>query len=156
MEQEIHLKKAEDMYAYSCEHNFGKGLTRAWGINSFRLVEQAMDEDEFAFLTFIGLHRFHSMSAHQRNFAYAVTNKHIIMAKMRLFSRSRIEIIPLNAILNLSFDNNDSIGIVKIHLPNDAICVGMSQESIDALNKRFTQLLPVIQQYAQQLPPIEN
>ncbi|WP_294855293.1 PH domain-containing protein [uncultured Oscillibacter sp.] len=156
MEQEIHLKKAEDMYAYSCTHGFGKGLTRAWGINSFRLVEQAMDEDEFAFLTFIGLHRFHSMSAHQRNFAYAVTNKHIIMAKMRLFSRSRIEIIPLNAILNLSFDNNDSIGIVKIHLPNDAICVGMSQESIDALSKRFTQLLPVIQQYAQQLPPIEN
>ncbi|WP_312158886.1 PH domain-containing protein [Oscillibacter sp.] len=156
MEQEIHLKKAEDMYAYSCEHNFGKGLTRAWGINSFRLVEQAMDEDEFAYLTFIGLHRFHSMSAHQRNFAYAVTNKHIIMAKMRLFSRSRIEIIPLNAISNLSFDNNDSIGIVKIHLPGDAICVGMSQESIDALSKRFTQLLPVIQQYAQQLPPIEN
>lgn len=156
MEQEIHLKKAEDLYAYSCEHNFGKGLTRAWGINSFRLVEQAMDEDEFAYLTFIGLHRFHSMSAHQRNFAYAVTNKHIIMAKMRLFSRSRIEIIPLNAISNLSFDNNDSIGIVKIHLPGDAICVGMSQESIDALSKRFTQLLPVIQQYAQQLPPIEN
>ncbi|WP_312938733.1 PH domain-containing protein [Oscillibacter sp.] len=156
MEQEIHLKKAEDMYAYSCEHNFGKGLTRAWGINSFRLAEQAMDEDEFAYLTFIGLHRFHSMSAHQRNYAYAVTNKHIFMTQMRSFMRSRLDIIPLNAVLNLSFDNNDSIGVVKIHLPNDAICVGMSQESIQALSKRFTELLPVIQQYAQQLPQIEH
>lgn len=156
MEQEVHLKKAEDMYAYSFAHNFGKGLSRAWGVNSFRLVEQAMDEDEFAYLTFIGLHRFHSMSAHQRNFAYAVTNKRILMAQMRSFRRTRMENVPLNAVLNLSFDNNDSIGIVKIHLPNDAICVGMSQESIDALSKRFTELLPVIQQCAQQLPPIDN
>lgn len=156
MEQEIHLKKAEDMYAYSCAHNFGKGLTRAWGINSFCLVEQAMDEDEFAYLTFIGLHRFHSMSAHQRNFAYAVTNKRIIMAQMRSFRRTRMESVPLNAVLNLSFDNNDSIGIVKILLANDAICVGMSQESIDALSKRLTELLPVIQQYAQQLPTTES
>ncbi len=156
MGQEIHLKKAEDMYAYSCEHNFGKGLTRAWGINSFRLAEQAMDEDEFAYLTFIGLHRFHSMSAHQRNFAYAVTNKRIMMTQMRSFRRSRIEIMPLNAVLNLSFNNNDSIGTVKIHLPNDTICVGMSQESTDALSKRLTELLPVMQQYAQQLPPIDN
>ena len=73
MEQEVRLQKAEQMYTYSCDHNFGKGLSRAWGLNSFRLVEQAMDADEFAYLTFIGLHRFHSMSAHQRNFAYAFT-----------------------------------------------------------------------------------
>ncbi|WP_369283247.1 PH domain-containing protein [Oscillibacter sp. GMB15532] len=156
MEQGVHLKKAEDLYAYSCTHGFGKGLNRAWGTNSFRLVEQAMDEDEFAFLTFIGLHRFHSMSAHQRNFAYAVTNKRIMMAQMRSFSRTRMESVPLNAVLNLSFDNNASIGIAKIHLANDAICVGLSQESVDALSKRFTELLPVIQQYAQQLPPMEN
>ncbi len=156
MEQEIHLKKAEDLYAYSCTHGFGKGLSRAWGISSFRLVEQAIDEDEFAYLTFIGLHRFHSMSAHQRNFAYAVTNKRIIMAQIRSFWRTRMESVPLNAVLNLSFDNNASIGIVKILLANDAICVGMSQESIDALSKRLTELLPVIQQYAQQLPTIEN
>ena len=80
MEQEVRLQKAEQMYTYSCDHNFGKGLSRAWGINSFRLVEQAMDANESAYLTFIGLHRFHSMSAHQRNFAYAFTNKRIIMA----------------------------------------------------------------------------
>lgn len=152
MEQEVCLRKAEHMYTYSCTHNFGKGMSRAWGINSFRLVEQAMDANESAYLTFIGLHRFHSMSAHQRNFAYAFTNKRIIMAQMRPFWRTRMESVPLNAILNLSFENDASIGVVKIVLADDTICVGMTQESVNALSKKLTELLPLIQEYAHQLP----
>ena len=156
MEQAVRLRKAEQMYTYSCSHNFGKGLSRAWGLNSFRLVEKAMDADEFAYLTFIGLHRFHSMSAHQRNFAYAFTNKRIIMAQMRSFWRTRTESVPLNKILNLSFDNDSSIGVVKMMLANDAICVGMAQESVTALSQKITELLPLIQEYAQQLPATDD
>lgn len=156
MEQEVHLQKAEHLYMYSCSHNFGKGMSRAWGINSFRLIEKAMDPDESAYLTFIGLHRFHSMSAHQRNFAYAFTNKRILMAQTRSFWRTRMESVPLNAILNLSFDNDASIGVVKIMLANDTICVGMAQDSVDALSKKLAELLPLIQEYAHQLSAEEN
>ena len=70
--EEVRMKKAEELYAYSCGHNFGKDLSRAKGLTNFHLIEEAMDPDEFAYLAFIGLHRFHSMSAHQRNFAYAL------------------------------------------------------------------------------------
>ncbi len=156
MEQEVRLQKAEHLYMYSCSHNFGKGMSRAWGINSFRLIEKAMDPDESAYLTFIGLHRFHSMSAHQRNFAYAFTNKRILMAQTRSFWRTRMESVPLNAILNLSFDNDASIGVVKIMLANDTICVGMAQDSVDALSKKLAELLPLIQEYAHQLSAEEN
>jgi hypothetical protein len=156
MEHEVSLRKAEDLYAYSCEHGFGKGLSRAWGINSFRLVEKAMDEDEYAYLTFIGLHRFHSMSAHQRNFAYAFTNKRILMAQTRSFWRTRMEQAPLNSILNLAFDDDASIGVVKIMLENDTICVAMSQETVQALRQKLTELLPVIQGYARQLADAAN
>ena len=65
--EEVRMKKAEELYAYSCGHNFGKDLSRAKGLTNFHLIEEAMDPDEFAYLAFIGLHRFHSMSAHQRN-----------------------------------------------------------------------------------------
>ena len=156
MEQKVHMREAEDLYTYSCAHNFGKGISRSWGIQSFRLVEKALEAEESAYLAFIGLHRFHSMSAHQRNFAYAFTNKRIIMAQMRPFWRTRMESVPLNAILNLSFDNGASIGVLKIMMADDAICVGMAQGSAAALGKKLTELLPLIQGYAKQLPPAKD
>ena len=78
------------------------------------------------------------------------------MAQMRSFWRTRTESVPLNKILNLSFDNDSSIGVVKIMLANDAICVGMAQESVTALSQKITELLPLIQEYAQQLPATED
>lgn len=156
MENLVHLRKAEDLYMFSCVHNLGKGLSRSWGLNSFRIVEQAMQEEEYAYLSFIGLHRFHSMSAHQRNYAYALTNRHLIMAKMRPFWRTTLEIVPLNEIRNLSVDSDNSIGVLKIVMEKETICVGMTQESAIALGKQLTELLPVIQKYAWQLSETET
>ena len=38
----------------------------------------------------------------------------------------------------------------------DAICVGMTQESVQALSEELNRLLPVIQQYAKELPEMEG
>ena len=48
--EEVRMKKAEELYAYSCGHNFGKDLSRAKGLTNFHLIEEAMDPDEFAFI----------------------------------------------------------------------------------------------------------
>ena len=56
----------------------------------------------------------------------------------------------------MSFDNDSSIGVVKMMLANDAICVGMAQESVTALSQKITELLPLIQEYAQQLPATDD
>lgn len=153
--EEVRMKKAEELYAYSCGHNFGKDLSRAKGLTNFHLIEEAMDPDEFAYLAFIGLHRFHSMSAHQRNFAYAFTNKRVLMAQMRSFRRPRMESVPLNTIMICLL-----IMIFHWHLenmmPEVPSCVGMTQESVQALSEELNRLLPVIQQYAKELPEMEG
>ena len=33
--EEVRMKKAEELYAYSCGHNFGKDLSRAKGLTNF-------------------------------------------------------------------------------------------------------------------------
>ena len=151
MDLPVQLKTAAEMYQYSCDNGFGKGFGKNWGLKNFLLIQKRMDRDEAAFLTFVGLHRFRSMSTHQRNFAYAITNKRIIMGQVRSFWRIRFESIPLNAIYNLSFDSDSSIGVMKIMLENDAITIGMSSDTTDALNKKLTELLPLIQELAQGL-----
>lgn len=148
MELPVQLKTADKMYQYSCDNGFGTGFGKSWGLKNFTLLQRKMEPGETAFITFVGLHRFHSMSAHQRNFAYAITDQRIIMGQVRFFGRIRFESVPLNAVMNISFDNDKDIGVMKILLPEDAITIGMSRDSTTALSNRLEQLLPLIQQLA--------
>lgn len=145
------LKTAGEMYQYSCDHGFGTGFSRNGSLRNFRIVEEKLESGEVAFLTFTGLHRFRSMSQHQRNFAYAITDRRILMGQSRSFWRTRFESVPLNAILNLSFDSDNTIAVMKIMLEKDAVTIGMSQECAAALSQRLTELLPLIQELAKGL-----
>lgn len=150
------LKKAKEMYQYSCDNGFGTGFGKNWGLKNYLFLEKKLAPDEAAFLTFVGLHRFRSMSTHQRNFAYAITNKRVLMGQVRSFGRTRFESVPLNAVLNISFDNDKDIGVMKIMLPQDAITVGMARETANALSREMTILLPVIQRFARELAADET
>lgn len=151
MELPVRLRTAGEMYQYSCDNGFGRGFGQGWGLRNFQVVERRLEPGEAAFLTFVGLHRFRSMSAHQRNFAYAITNRRILMGQSRSFWRTRFESVPLNAIQNLSFDSGDSIGVMKIMLEGDAVTVGMAEETANALSARLRELLPLIQELARGL-----
>ncbi|MCM1234608.1 MAG: PH domain-containing protein [Ruminococcus flavefaciens] len=151
MELPVQMRSARELYQYSCDNGFGVGFGKNWGLRNFGLLEKQLESDECAFLTFVGLHRFHSMSAHQRNFAYAITDRRILMAQSRSFWRTRFESIPLNAVMNLSFDSGNAIAVMKIMLESDAIAIGMSPECAEALSTRLTELLPLIQDLAKRL-----
>ena len=151
MELPVRLRTAGEMYQYSCDNGFGRGFGQGWGLRNFQVVERRLEPGGAAFLTFEGLHRFRSMSAHQRNFAYAVTDRRILMGQSRSFWRTRFESVPLNAVQNLSFDSGDSIGVMKIMLEGDAVTVGMAQETTNALSARLQELLPLIQELARGL-----
>ena len=127
MELPVRLRTAGEMYQYSCDNGFGQGFGRNWGLKNFRIIEERLEPGETAFLTFVGLHRFHSMSAHQRNFAYAITDRRILMGQSRSFWRTRFESVPLNAVQNLGAEN------------------------AGALSARLKELLPLIQELAQGL-----
>lgn len=144
------LRTAAELYQYSCDHGYGAGFGLKWGLKNFGLLEKHLEPQEKVLVTFVGLHRFRSMSSHQRNFAYAVTDRHILMGQVRTFGRIRFESYPLSSIQNISFDYDSSIGVMKIALRNDAVTIGMSQETAQNLCQGMTQLLPTLQKYAQQ------
>lgn len=150
MELPVQLKTANELYQYSCDNGFGTGFGKNWGFKNFRLIQEKMESDETAFLSFVGLHRFRSMSTHQRNFAYAITNKRILMGQVRTFWRIRFESVPLNEVMNISFDKDKDIGVMKIMLPQDAVTIGMAQDTANALSQKLTELLPLIQKLAAQ------
>ena len=73
------------------------------------------------------------------------------MAQSRSFWRTRFESVPLNAIMSLSFDSDNTIAVMKIMLEKDNITIGMSCDCAGALSARLTELLPLIQELAQGL-----
>ena len=73
------------------------------------------------------------------------------MGQVRTFGRIRFRAVPLNEIQNISFDHDNSIGVMKLMLSQDAVTVGMSQETAAALSEKLAELLPVIQELARQL-----
>lgn len=151
MELPVYLKTAAEMYQFSCDNGFGKGFGPRWGLKNFTLLERRLEPGETAFLTFVGLHRFHSMSAHQRNFAYAITDRRILMAQSRSFWRTRFESVPLNAVMNISFDSDNTVAVMKIMLESDTITIGMSCDCANTLSARLAELLPLIQALARGL-----
>ena len=77
------MRTAEEMYEYCVENGYGSGFNRNNSIKHFKVIESALQPDEDILSVFIGLHNYQSMSKHDNNFAYALTNKRIIMGQKK-------------------------------------------------------------------------
>ena len=146
----------EEMYAFSCDHGYGAGFGARWGRTTFRWIAKNLKKEEPVYFTFVGLHRFRSMSSHQRNFGYAITDKRIVMGQVRVFGLTRLESVPLNRIRNIAINSDKDIGIVSLILDDDIIGIGMARETAEALAKGLTEFLPTIQALAWQMEEEER
>lgn len=77
------MKTAKEMFNFCKKNKFGKGNTESWTLKHFTVIENQLSSGEDVLLCFVGLHNFVSMTKHDNNFAYAITNKRIIMAQKR-------------------------------------------------------------------------
>lgn len=88
------MKTAEEMYMYCVENQTnGADTTPEKSLDHFRAVQDAMDGDEYALSCFMGLHNYVSISRHENEFAYAVTDRRVIMGQKQTIS-SGLKIIP--------------------------------------------------------------
>lgn len=94
------MKTADEMYDYSVKNGFGKGML-GWGQKSFRVIEQQLLPDEEAIICFIGLHDYVSAAKHGGNFAYALTNKRLILGQKKVLGEN-VQIIDLNNVNDIT------------------------------------------------------
>ena len=64
------------------------GQNRKWGEKHFGLIASELQPDEDVLMAFIGLHNYQSMTKHDSNYAYAVTNKRILMGQKKLVGQA--------------------------------------------------------------------
>lgn len=81
------MKTAEEMYNYCVSNGYGKGFNKKNSIKHFSIIQDALFPDEEVLCTFIGLHNYVSAAKHDNNFAYAITNKRVIMGQKKLLDK---------------------------------------------------------------------
>ncbi len=141
------LKTPEEMYAFTETNGFGTGFGRGWGLKNFKYIVKNLEPGEQVYFTFCGLHRFYSMSQHKRNFAYAVTDRRIMMGQVRIFNLLRFESRKLSELQNIAVNASDQIGVVTLMFDSGNIGIGVAQEIALNLAKALPQCAPILAEW---------
>lgn len=106
------MRKAEEMYNYCVENDFGQGISKKWGLKHFGIIEKNLQPNEEVLMTFIGLHNYISMTKHENNFAYALTDKRLIFAQKKLLVGEIIKSISLDFINDVTLETATGSGLL--------------------------------------------
>lgn len=120
----LDLKTPEEMYQYCVDNKLGTGTSKGWAIKHFKLLADNLKEGETIHCVFIGLHNYVSMTKHDQNYAYAMTDKRIIMAQHKLLGAN---------IQSISLDNINDISLSKAGI----LGVGIATVCIDTFKETF-------------------
>ncbi len=143
------MRTAEEMYNYCLENGFGQGMTRNWALKHFSLIEKNLAPDEEPIMCFIGLHNYKSITKHDNNYAYAVTNKRIMMAQKRIIGESFQSVLP-DRLNDVSLGAGLLVGIITIDTMNETFNVMVGKTHAQNINQKIHEALTQSKQNTQQ------
>lgn len=137
------LKTAKDMYDYCIKNNFGNASLKKWGEKHFQLIIDNLQADEKVYMVFVGLHNYRSMTKHDGNYAYAITNKRIIMAQKQLIGE-KIITISLENINDIKLGADIFMGTITVDTIKEIFNVMLDKKSAKNINNTIHVVLDKI------------
>lgn len=138
------LQVAKGMYQYCIENNYGRGWNEEWGIKHFQVIEDSLISEEIVVMTFIGFHNFQSMTKHDHHFAYALTNKRLIMAQKNALAGHKLRTVPIDDILDISFESGTLNGIMIIDTVRENFHIGFDKYSAENIYRKVLEVIDEI------------
>ncbi|MDG6154899.1 PH domain-containing protein [Lactococcus garvieae] len=127
------MRTAEEMYNYCVENKFGKGVSKSWAKKHFALIEKNLNKDENVEMCFCGLHNFKSNTKHDSTFAYAITNKRIMMGQKKLIGEN-FQSVSLKQVNDVTFSSGMIMGVITIDTFKETFNVGVDKVSASNIN----------------------
>lgn len=125
--QMLNLKTAEEMHQYCVDNNLGTGTGKGWAIKHFDLLIQNLKPGEEIYCVFIGLHNYKSMTKHDGNFAYAMTNKRCIMAQHKIFGAT-VQSVNIENINDITMSKT---GFASVGMGLGTVCIDTYKETFN-------------------------
>ncbi|MBD8036747.1 PH domain-containing protein [Solibacillus sp. A46] len=134
------MSRAENMYQYCVDNQFGSGFNQSWGVKHFKVLQDNLIRDEKVLMTFIGLHNYNSVTKHDSNYAYAITNKRILFGQKSM-TGEKFKAVNHERINDISFEKGMVFGVLTIDTPQEKFKVGLDSGSATAINNAIHEIL---------------
>lgn len=135
-----HMRTTEEMVAFIKKYGFGKGMTEKWNAKHFNLITDSLGKDEYVLLAFVGIHNYISMSKHENNFAYAVTNKRLIFAQQHLVGNV-IKSINMDKLNDVGKKRGALLGVISFDTLSENFNVAVDKYTIDRIADAINQII---------------
>ena len=132
------------MYKYCIDNKFGSGWNEKWGEKHFKIIEDNLMDGEKVYTAFIGLHNYISLTKHDNNFAYAITNKRIMMAQKSTIAGEKFQTVSLENINDITFQSGIAYGTVTIDTIREIFNIGSDKTSAKLINSKIHEVLDEI------------
>lgn len=142
------MRTAQEMYHFAKQNGFGQGFTDNLALKHFGIIENSLQPDEDAKMVFIGLHNYRSMTKHDNNFAYAVTQKRIIMAQKRIIG-TVCQSVYFNQLNDITLSTGLALGVVTIDTTKEQFNVGVAKDHAQNIYALLHQVIDEIRNPAQ-------
>lgn len=134
------MRTAEEMVQYCDENNTGSGFNAKWRLKHFQIVENQLNDDEEVLVAFIGIKNYVSLTNHEENWAYAVTNKRIIIGQKGLIGE-KVDVISLRDLNDISFRKGLVFGVLIIDTIKEEFNVGIRKDIATNVHELVTNAL---------------
>lgn len=134
------LNTAEKMYRYCEKNGFGRGFTKRSAIKHFEIIEVSIQNDENVYMCFMGLHNHREGGGSDGNYAYAITNKRIIMAQKKAFGQN-LQSVLLENLNDITVSTGILSGIVVIDTMKEVFNVSTTNKEAKNICEKVHEVL---------------
>lgn len=134
------MKKANEMYGFCKKNGLGKGFSDSSGVKHFGIIAKNLMSGEDVKLPFIGIHNYNSPTKHDNNFAYAITDKRIMLAQKKVIGEV-FQSIYLENINDITYKKGLILGVLTIDTKKEKFNIALDCTQADKLNKLVHDLI---------------
>lgn len=120
------LQTADAMYQYCLDNDLGSGFNKNWGLKHFKIIENALNDNEVVLLPFIGLHNLISATKHDGYYAYAITNKRILMGQAQIVGE-KFKAVQFENINDITVTTGLALGTMTIDTLKETFNIGIDK-----------------------------
>lgn len=133
------LRTGADMAGYVCINHLSQA-SRAKDLKNFNLIAAHLGGDETVYLAFSGMFQFVSFSVNKGTYAYALTNKRLILAQKKMLG-GIVQEIKLDNLYSVEYTSKSLIGLITLHTASGALKVGLNRETALNIYKKLNPIL---------------
>nr|WP_245169606.1 PH domain-containing protein [Enterococcus faecium] len=115
-------------------------MTKKWTTHHFNLISDQLNSDEYVIFCFVGLHNYISSTKHDNNYAYALTNKRLIVAQQKMIGNN-VQSIILDNLNNISKKRGILLGTLTIDTLGKVLNVAVDKDTVDRISDSLNEII---------------